>query len=369
MAINQTLRAKNFAGPTWGPTFTLFAAAAGLTAASLVCAPARAQGVSERVVTVSTSAPTSAPTPAAAAAPKIKVDPKLQPTTNLLPGGRGEKIENKSGDLPSPNLIPADLVREAVDQIAPLTADEVRALRAEIKKRELAGRETLNAPPPKPGSVLYTLDLSPSPSTAPPVVRVTPGQGSVISFTDVSGRPWRIAEAENFGKGVGIQVARFGDAQLSVAVSSTAQIGSLAVLLEGLSKPVVVTVMPGQRDTDYFAQLVVPQYLPGTALSAGDAEISLGTADLIDFALRTPPAGVRELTLTGLSGAQAWQTSPTKMVVRTQAVLTTPAFLRRRESGIDSNYVYEVPLSPILLVSVEGKFASVKVSGFQEISK
>lgn len=267
--------------------------------------------------------------------------------------------------MPMPSLAAprGDLVNESVEQIAPLTREEIVRLRRELEDRSRGMTENVTGrPAPRPSAQVFQLDLSPTAAVAPPVVRVTPGQGAVISFLDATGAPWPIELADNAAADGGIVVQKFTNHQLSVFVRTRTALGNVLVALKNLPTAVSFTVVSGQEATDYQVHLVVPRFLngPPTNVLSSSTVPALGTADLFDYLLRTPPQGAKPLKVEGMPGAAAWQTGPTKMVVRTDAQLTEAL----RHFSLDGTGVYEVRLSPLVLGTLNGRFVELKVSGF-----
>jgi intracellular multiplication protein IcmK len=256
-----------------------------------------------------------------------------------------------------------ELINEAIEQTAPLTREELLMLRRELARRGLGMTENISGkPPPRPSSQVFELDLSPSANTSPPVVRLTPGQGAVVSFLDAGGAAWPVVLADNAAADAGVVVQTFTAHQLSVFVRNHTAMGNVLVALEGLPSAVSFTVVSGQAHTDYQVQLVVPRFKdgpPAHVVSTSSVPL-MGTADLFDYLLRTPPPGARALKVVGLADTMAWQTGPTTMVVRTPALITRVI----RHFSLDGMGVYEVQLSPLVVASHNGKLVELTVSGF-----
>jgi intracellular multiplication protein IcmK len=254
------------------------------------------------------------------------------------------------------------LIDEALDQSAPLTPEQIVKLRKELDRRAAALSMNVSGnPPPRPTMSVFQLDLSPRAEASPPFVRVSIAQGAVVSFLDATGKPWPIENADNYSKG--FSVTRFSEHQLSVSLLNEGAMGNVSVKLEGLPTPVIFSTMSGQAVTDYSVQLIVPRYhgaVPSNVISQGSVP-QLGSSDLFDYLLRTPPQGAVRLVVSGLPGAMAWQTSSSRMVVRTDALLTSAI----RYFSLDGVTVYEVPLSPSVLGTLNGQYVQLRVSGFQ----
>ena len=335
-----------------------------LAIAAIAMAAAALAAAQTRVVGAQPAASAATPEDPAASQPAAPGQGGARTRPGQPMNGRPAQPQSYPGAMPSPKI---DLVNEAIDEIAPLTPEQVRQVRRILDAREGALDENLSGKaPPRPSSQIYQLDLSPSSDSAPPVVRATPGQGVVVSFLDATGKPWPIEVADN-ANASGLTVNKFTDHQLSIFVNNPRVIGNVLVALRGLPPSIGFSVVAGQERTDYQVQMVVPRFkdgVPTNVISSGSIP-AVGTADLFNFLLRTPPAGARELKVLGLPGAYAWQTSPSKMVIRTEATLTSAI----RHFSLDGVGVYEVPLSPLVIGTLNGRYVEMNVSGFNGAPK
>lgn len=293
-----------------------------------------------------------------AAAPRVaNRNPAMSSAGQVAPVGAPMPAPLPSGAVQGP----LDLKREALERIAPLTEQEILELRRDLDKRSAAMNQPLD-PVGRPVRRQVTLDLSPG--SAPEVVRAAFAQGSVVSFVDAAGRPWPVLHADNFAP-QGFDIATFGGNGVSVGVKSGGvRAGSIAVLLEGLSSPVSFSIVTGQREVDYSVEVQLPRYLPGAPVPVGAVEQgpSLGAADLMNFLLNTPPRDAVALTVDA-ANMKAWQISPQRMIVRTDALLASPAWQRRQASATGMS-VYDVPVTPVVLVAGPGQLTTVRISGF-----
>lgn len=317
-------------------------------ALSVVCAVAMAQDV-VRFGTQAASAPASgasAVAPSPIAKPARQGDPMPDP-----------RVAGGSGAL--------NLVDEAVMRLAPMTPDEVSQLREILRTRGEATRTNVSHRPPAK-QVTRRVELDLSPGATPQVIRLSPGQGGVISFEDINGKPWPVTSFVNWAKSSGVVVDKFDDppTSLSASVNADTSFGNIGVSLEGLpGVAVVFTVTSGQDATDYRVQMVVPRFLGGRPPAVESAPLpNLKTAELTPFLLFTPPANAKRLTVEGLPGAAAWESSPGRMVFRTDAFVTTQATAKLSSS--DGYAVYEMAVTPIVAATVGGRFVSARVSGF-----
>lgn len=324
-------------------------------------APAPAPAAQQSQVPATAPTPTppaqALPAPALGATPSVSHrNPVLTPTPMPQPG--------MPMPLPAgtPSVAgPADLKREAIDRIAPLTPEEIKDLRQDLLRRGNAMTEPME-PPPKPVRRQVTLDLSPGAS--PEIIRAAFSQGSVVTFVDAAGRPWPVMHADNFAPN-GFDVATFGANGVSVGVKrEAARAGNMAVLLEGLSVPVSFGLVSGQREVDYSIEVRLPRYLPTAPPPVGmvDRNPALGAEELLNYLLNTPPQGAKALAVDA-PGVQAWQVSAERMIVRAEGLVASPAWQRRQSSATGVS-VYDLPITPVVLLAAQGQLTSVRVSGF-----
>lgn len=292
----------------------------------------------------------------ALAAPNVGAMPQPRPTP--LPG----QPLNLSGGGAPPVVAPTIGIRdEALNKIAPLTVEETLQIREELLRRRQAAQQPIE-PVAKPVRRSIALDLSPT--AAPEVIRMAMGQGTILAFYDAAGRPWPVTLGDGYSPKQ-LDVSMFGTNGLSMGLkSSLGGRTNVAVLLEGLDTPVVLSVLPAREDADVALEVQVPRYNPNlpAPVSAAQTMASLNAAELLDFLTGTPPKSARALNTTS-AAVKAWQTSSNRMIVRTAALVAAPAWTRRQSSGTGVT-VYELPLSPVVTVAVDGALSMVRVEGF-----
>lgn len=261
-----------------------------------------------------------------------------------------------AGAMPAP----IDLKQEAIDKIAPLNEKEIKELRTELDRRATAMTQPM-VPQAKPVQRSVRLDLSPG--TTPEIVRVALNQGTLVNFLDAAGRPWPVVSADSYNPR-GLDIATIGVNSVSIGVKSEASRASnIAVLLEGNIK-VVFTVVTGQREVDYSVDMQLAKYVPGLPPPVGALQQvqALGSSELMDYLLGTPPKSARQLQTTSAQ-LTAWQISPQRMIVRTDAMVAAPTWTRRQSSSSGVT-VYDLPVSASVSIAYQGAMSLVNVSGF-----
>ncbi|MEJ8837589.1 DotH/IcmK family type IV secretion protein [Ramlibacter sp. AN1133] len=338
-------------------TFVALALAAG--------GPFAQTGISRSAASPAGAVPATPAPVQAAPAPVLPASAPSQQPASMMPapiGSGGGAAPMPGGPLPGAAAPkPLDLTKEALDRTAPLTADEILQLRKELVKRSQAAQQPL-VPVAKPTRRVVRLDLSPGAS--PEVVRTAFAQGTVVSFVDAAGRPWPVLTADNYNP-EGFDQALFGTSAVSIGVKKEgSRAGSVAVLLEGLNTPITFSMVTGQQEVDYTVEMQLPRYLPGAPAPVGAVEQmkSLGAADLMNYLLNTPPREARQL-VSDSPNVTAWQISAERMIVRTDALVAAPAWQRRQSSTSGVN-VYDLPITPALVVSAQSQLMTVRLSGF-----
>ena len=325
-----------------------------LTMTSVAMAQSGYQRIGSTDTRVETTSVTPAVTPAAT--PQFTNQPQQQrsPVSGAPTPG---------APMPSPMAPPKpDLVNEAINQISPLTPSEVLRLRKEMKLRAEAANQPL-APVAKPITRVATVDIGPG--AVPELIRVTLTEGATISFMDAGGRPWKVAGADNFNP-TGLDIGRSGEHGLVISSRSVDTSGNISVRLEGLPSPIALKVVSGSgvREVDYTVDMQVPKYLPGlpAPLGSTNTQLALGADDLLNYLLKTPPKEARALSLDGLPGAMGWQTPSGRIILRTDHMVASPNY-SRRQSSFDGMTVYDLPSTPYVLVSSEGRLLNVRING------
>ena len=135
--------------------------------------------------------------------------------------------------------------------------------------------------------------------------------------------------------------------------------GNIAVMLKGLSTPVMVTLMPGQRAVDYRVDLRVPGLGPNAKTDVNGLP-STGNPQLINFLDGVPPSKAQQVTLVGGDG-EAWVYGG-KLFIRTRMTVLSPSWMSTMSSP-DGTHVYEMMETPVILASQRGQTVQLSVKG------
>ncbi len=302
----------------------------------------------------------------AAATPKTQANPM----PNLpSPGSNNPSAANTSTPTPmnnpsnivthSDDVMIDDLAFEQVEnQLFPMHEKEIVKLRNKYQKIEQAKVEVPGTPP-KPVATSQLVNLSPG--STPPVVRLSQGFVSSLVFLDSSGAPWPIS-AYDLGDPTAFNIVwdKTGNT-LMIQASKLYNYGNLAVRLEGLNTPVMLTLIPGQKVVDYRVDMRVQGYGPNAQIATISENLPPSANKILLHILDgVPPNGSSRLTVSG-GDARGWLFK-NKMYIRTNLTVLSPAWLATMTSA-DGMHAYEMQKSPVILVSWHGKVMQLKVEG------
>ncbi len=249
--------------------------------------------------------------------------------------------------------------QSVVQQAVPLTPDQILQLKYLYSQTQRAS-EAPPAPPPVPTSTTETVNLAPG--AVPPVVRLSQGFITSLVFVDATGAPWPIA-AYDLGNpsAFNIQWDKTNNI-LMIQAKDGYTYANMAVKLQDLPTPVMVTLIPGQQVVDYRVDMRIRQEGPhakavptGSGLPGQADPVLLGILDGV------PPSGAIALKIQG-GQAQAWQ-SGNKLLIRTRATLISPGWIATMSSA-DGTNAYLLQQAPTVLVSDSGALEQLSIKGF-----
>lgn len=269
-----------------------------------------------------------------------------------------EYQKTSSSTEPEENNLSQRAFNDVLQKTMPMTPEQIHQFKQAVDSTQRAVAAPANAPP-KPMS--STLLVSLAPGEQPPAIKMSQGFISSLVFVDASGAAWPI-EAYDLGNSQAFNVQ--WDKTTNVMMIQPLQpytYANLAVRLKGLTPPVMLTLVPGQAVVDYRVDLTVMGQGPnsnGESSRGGfpkDANaILLGVLDGI------PPEGSQVLTVSEGAG-QAWL-SGDLLYFRSRYTVLSPAWLDSMQSP-DGMHAYQLPVTPLLLISKLGKPIEVKLQG------
>jgi intracellular multiplication protein IcmK len=258
---------------------------------------------------------------------------------------------------------PSEQSKAAFNSVAaqsmPLTPAQIIKLHKMLDATQQATAASATTPPVP---VTTTRMVSLQPGVLPPVIRLSQGFVSSLVFVDNTGQPWPI---ESFDVGnsqaFNIQSPQKGGNTLMVQAMSPYTYGNMAVKLQGLSTPVMLTLIPGQKEMDYRVDLHVEKDGPNAKASVGSNGLPAPASNVLLTVLNgVTPKGAKVLN-TSDPDTEAWLMG-NNLFLRTKLTVVSPAWISMMRSA-DGTVAYEMQKTPSVLVSEEGKLVNLKVEG------
>ena len=280
-------------------------------------------------------------------------------TDNNQVASSSVKSSDQSNEL-GDTEISQEAFAKTLDNLMPLTPDQIKTLKQGYDKRKKAVSESPGvAPKPTSSSVIVNL----SPGSTPPVIRLRAGFITSLVFLDSTGEPWPIT-AYDIGNPSSFNIQpTTPDGKtnsMMIQASGTYQSGNLAVMLKGQNTPIMLTLLPGQQAVDYRVDLRVPGFGPN-AKPTTDALPQSSDPMLLTFLDGVAPQGAKAVKIEGGGDSQAWVYAH-HLYVRTRLTLLSPSWISTMSSP-DGTHVYQLTEAPVILVSDHGKEMKLKIEG------
>lgn len=248
--------------------------------------------------------------------------------------------------------------RGVMQQAMPLTPEQILQLKYLYSQTQRASQAPPGIPP-VPTSTTELVNLAPG--AVPPVVRLSQGFITSLVFVDATGAPWPIA-AYDLGNPTAFNIQWDKKNNILMIQSKDAYTyGNLAVKLQDLPTPVMVTLIPGQQVVDYRVDMRVQQMGPQAKVSPTGSGLP-GQADpvLLGILDGVPPAGSKALQVYG-GQAQAWSAGG-KLLLRTRMTVISPGWIATMSSA-DGTNAYLLQNTPTILVSDNGALEQLRIEG------
>lgn len=245
--------------------------------------------------------------------------------------------------------------KQVEENAAPLSPAQIEMLR-----RLVDGAERAAATPPritpKPVSTAVTANLAPG--KQPPVVRLFDGYVTSILFIDAAGELLPIVSADLMkGEFKAFPIDK-GSNVLKLIPATPYATGNISVTLSGVSAPVVLTLVSGQRDVDYRVDVRVTGGNVSARLATKGDDWPQTNPTMLEFLSGLIPDGARAL-VTDNPDVQVWALNGS-YYVRTALSLLSPAYTNPGKSS-DGTSFYQIPPTPVLVVSAAGVLKHVNV--------
>lgn len=246
-----------------------------------------------------------------------------------------------------------------LQQAMPMTPSQIIDLKRRMAAAQRAAAAAPEAPPqPVTSSRIVNL----APGATPPVIRLEQGFITTLDFVDVSGSPWPVNFLDN-GNPSAFNISWDKKSNtLMIQALKPYTYGNLAVSLQGLNTPIMLTLIPGQQLVDYRVDLRVSGLAPGSMAQYTNMNNLPDSAnqDLLQVLNGVGPQDSKELQVDGDS-AQAWEKG-NKLFIRSKFAILSPGWTGHMRSP-DGTNAYEIQKTPMILISQFGTPTEVKING------
>lgn len=263
-----------------------------------------------------------------------------------------------TGRETSPDRV--DGFNKAIEEAFPMTPDMIRQYRQIFDEQQRAILET-----DKPSALVDAGFISLEPGETPSRLQLAPGIASVIGFYDATGEAWPI-EQFVVGNGENFEVVQLGEDANSLVMTPLTRLGwsNLVVRLRDEPKPVVLHVDVSNTTAHFRHDIQIARMGPNANVNmasarsdrviteAGDSTL-LSVLTRVDIPREAVPAAVANVA------AESWALGES-LFVRSRHALLSPSWTASL-AGPDGIRVYQVPLSSMLLFSVDGRVTRASV--------
>lgn len=262
----------------------------------------------------------------------------------------------------TPGVVSEDDIRDqafnaVVQNQLPMTPEQIQRLRQLFNESQFAAT-SMPGTPPRPAATSQMVNLAPG--STPPVIRLAQGFVTSLVFIDSTGAPWPIANYD-IGNPTAFNIQwNKSDNTLMIQATTLYTYGNLAVRLQGLNTPVMLTLIPGQRAVDYRVDLRIQGMGPNASPIPVIGLPGTASPELLGVLDGVPPAGSTEIKVCG-GGAQAWVRGDL-LFVRTRYTILSPGWTATMSSA-DGTKAYQMSKAPLLLVAENGRVVQLKLEG------
>lgn len=247
--------------------------------------------------------------------------------------------------------------QDIIKKTFPLTPEQIAALRLILQENQRAAAAPADSPTP----TLSTQTVVLTPGSTPPVLRLANGYVSSIVFLDETGQPWPIS-GYTIGNPQVFNINWDGKSNILMMQGiGKYETGNMAVQLNGLATPIMLTIVSDQTVIDYRLDFRVQGRGPlARAPLIGGTLPRQADSALLDLLEGVPPIGSQRLLVSG-GPAEAWVLGQ-KMYIRTPLTLLSPGW-EATMSSIDGTKAYEMNATPMLLAVQEGQTVTLRIEG------
>lgn len=249
----------------------------------------------------------------------------------------------------------------ALQGLLPLKPDEIRRLLEHFDRTQEAV-ELPVYPSPRPEVAVETISLDPG--QKPSMIKTAYGHVTTLSILDMSGKPWPIQDISWAGNFEVIEGStEEGSHIVRISPQSEFARGNISMRLLKLQTPVILSIETSRDMVHYRFDAIIPDYGPMASAPLIDQGLTIqaGSASISSILRGVPPSDASRLTVDGVDGRTSAYKIGEQIYVRTPLTMLSPGW-SASVSSADGMRVYEIPDTPVVLFSRQGKMVRARLS-------
>lgn len=248
--------------------------------------------------------------------------------------------------------------QDLLNNYFPLTPNQIHQFKDEVAQQQQANITPPGASPPEGTSSIIPVTLKPG--GIMPVIRVGQGMITSLVFTDAGGQVWPITSYSIGDPGsFNVQWDKASGVLMIQGQKLYAET-NIGVMLQGMTIPVMLNLLIGQKSWDYLDYVQLDQYQPGD--TSANQPVAQAPSFLTDVLNGTPPPGSVALNVSDTNAAQMWSYQG-QYIMLTKATLLSPAWTSRADGpGPTQLHAYALPPAPELLISNMGNMEKLLIN-------
>lgn len=260
--------------------------------------------------------------------------------------------------MPTQAQMKQSAFQDLLNSYFPLTPNQIHQFKDAVAEQQQANITPPGASPPEGTSSIIPVTLKPG--GVMPVIRVGQGMITSLVFTDAGGQVWPITSYSIGDPGsFNVQWDKASGVLMIQGQKLYAET-NIGVMLQGMTIPVMLNLLIGQKSWDYLDYVQLDQYQPGD--SSANQPVSQAPAFLTDVLNGIPPPGAVALSVSDANAAQMWSYQG-QYIMLTKATLLSPAWTSRADGpGPTPLHAYALPPAPELLISNMGSMEKLLIN-------
>jgi len=306
----------------------------------------------------------------------------LGPAGSLPVGGRGGGFGMTGATPQTPEELQALMEQEqeeqkrkfeeatfnqALKQMMPLKPEQIRKTIEAFRITREATETPIVDPEPRMEVITASLD----PSAAPVIVKTAPNTVSTVAILDATGMPWPIGDMTFVGP---FTIIAPGDGEhiIRIVPKSSHGTGNISMRMVDLITPVMLRLQTGLDWVHYRLDVRIPKAGPlakTPIIEYGGLKAVAGKdQQLVSVLEGAAPADAEKMVVEGTDGrTTAWNISG-RTYLRTPLTLLSPGW-DASVSSADGTTVYSMGVTPVVLLSDEGRMVKAKILSSDEVAK